>query len=343
MPGFALLIAPSANKVYASSAIELTVAELRLFSREVQELDIRNVDKTTIGGLPYVVFDCTDIDSRKISFISNLSSAYALFERCEGALLPVELISGEKLDSDLITIQRYAGKTNEQFTRLMLNLALVCSDFRERAFTGGLHVFDPVFGRGTTLNRALTYGHHVGGTELDKRSFDGYQSFIKTWLKDKRFKHRLTAQPVKKNKKLIATRFDVTLARSRDALKAGEQQTINAVNVDTRRSLDFFAKDSHHVIVGDLPYGIRHGAGVRGELSRTPDVLVADCLPVWAKILKTGGTLALSWNTRNFARDKFVVLLRDAGLLVLDDGLDKAFKHRVDHVITRDLIVAKKV
>ena len=343
MVSFAFLIAPSANKVYGASSIELTAAELRLFARELEELDIRNVDQANIGGLPYITFDCADIDRRKVSFISNLSSGYALFERCDDALVPVELISGEKLDSDLITIQKYAGKTNEQFTRLMLNLGLVCSEFREQAFTGGLHVFDPVFGRGTTLNRALSYGHHVAGTELDKRSFEGYQAFIKTWLKDKRFKHQLVTQPVKKNKKRIATKFDVTLAKNKDALKAGEQQTIKTVNVDASQSLDYFAKDSHHVIVGDLPYGIQHGAVVRGEVSRTPDALVAKCLPVWTKILKTGGTLSLSWNTRTFARDKLVALLCDVGLTVLNEDLDKAFKHRVDHVINRDLIIAKKV
>ena len=49
------------------------------------------------------------LSARDIAYVSNLSSAYALFERAGELLRPLELTPLAHYDSDLITIPKYAG------------------------------------------------------------------------------------------------------------------------------------------------------------------------------------------------------------------------------------------
>ena len=117
MPRYALLIAPSTNRVYAEAALPLTRAELSIFG------GVSDIAEARIGGVPYVTFEA----SGDVAHLANLSSAYALFERVEDLLRPVLLAPLARYDSDLITIPKYAGKTNEQFTKLVLNLTVLAS------------------------------------------------------------------------------------------------------------------------------------------------------------------------------------------------------------------------
>ena len=48
----------------------------------------------------------------------------ALFERDGDALRPVELPRRDRFDDDLLTILKYPGKTNELFTKLLLNVTV---------------------------------------------------------------------------------------------------------------------------------------------------------------------------------------------------------------------------
>src|ERR1051326_8038795 len=102
-----------------------------------------------------------------------------------------------RYDSDLITIPKYAGKTNEQFTKLVLNLTLLGSAFARRMLDGNLTVFDPLCGRGTTLNQALMYGYDGIGVEIDGKDVEAYKLFLQTWLKRKRLKHTADLVPVR--------------------------------------------------------------------------------------------------------------------------------------------------
>ena len=40
--------------------------------------------------------------------------------------------------------------------------------------TGRLTVFDPLCGRGTTLNQALMYGYDAAGLDVDGKDFEAY-------------------------------------------------------------------------------------------------------------------------------------------------------------------------
>src|SRR2546423_1583935 len=167
MPRYALLIAPSTNRVYADASLRLTRAELSIFGGTVLSAMPSEIDEERLGGVPYVVFD-GELTGTDLGYLANLSSAYALFERVGDDLLrPVELSPLTHFDDDLITIPKYAGKTNEQFTRLLLNVTLLASRFGPEMCTRRLTVLDPLCGRGTTLNQALRYGYHAIGIERD--------------------------------------------------------------------------------------------------------------------------------------------------------------------------------
>jgi hypothetical protein len=128
---FGILIRPSANRVYADSSVALMEAELEVLDREVLGGRIGDPQSRTIGGVPYLTFTAEELSARDVAFMSNLSSLYALFRLGEdggGALYPVELSPLDRLDDDLLTIQKYAGKTNEYFTKLLLNVTVWASD-----------------------------------------------------------------------------------------------------------------------------------------------------------------------------------------------------------------------
>jgi len=117
MSRYALLLAPSANRVYADQAGRLASAELAAFG-SVLGSGLSDISQEFIGGVEYLTFSA-ELAARDISYLSNLSSGYALFERVEDLLRPVLLTPLARYDSDLITIPKYAGKTNEQFTKLV--------------------------------------------------------------------------------------------------------------------------------------------------------------------------------------------------------------------------------
>jgi hypothetical protein len=337
---YALLILPSANRVYADAAVGLTRAELELFGRSVLKAPVDDVDTTIIGGVPYVTFGADDLDPDSVAMLSNLSSIYALYQVEDGLLRPVELRPLDRFDDDLITIQKYAGKTNEQFTKLLLNATLLASrfasDFRERRFS----VIDPLCGRGTTLNQALMYGFDAAGIDRDQKDFEAYATFIQTWLKRKRLKHQADAGPVRRNRQVVARRLQVTLAESKEQYKAGETQHLDVVNADTTKALEFFRPGTFDLVVADAPYGVQHGSRVAGrERTRSPLELVLEAAPVWAALLRSGGALGLAWNTHVARRDALASALVGAGLVVSDGP---SFAHRVDQSIVRDIIVASK-
>jgi SAM-dependent methyltransferase len=325
VPRFALLIAPSTNRVYAGSALPLTRAELSVFGRITSP--VTEIGEARIGGVPYVTFDASLTDP-DVECLSNLSSIYALYE-CVGDLLrPVELRPLGYLDEDLVTIPKYAGKTNEQFTRLLLNVTLVAAGHRPGA--PQLTVLDPLCGRGTTLNIALRYGYHAIGIERDGKEVDAYAAFLKTYLKRKRLKHQAELNPVRRDRKLVARRFTATIAG---------RQTVTMYHADTVEARQFLKAGCADVVVADAPYGVAHGSHAGGTRTRAPLDLLRAAVPVWVELLAPGGALGISWNTHVAARAEAAAILEKHGLTVVDLP-DLA--HRVDQAILRDILVARK-
>ena len=359
MSRYAFLILPSHNRVYADAAPSLARAELAVVSAALPDGGIsqESVAETVIGGVPYVTFEGGELSRRDADLLANLSSLYALFEVAGATgnelLRPVPLRRLDRYSDDLLTILKYLGKTNEQFTKLLLNVTLASSAFAGALETRRLSVLDPLCGRGTTLNQALMYGFDAFGADIDARDVEAYAVFIRRWLKDKRLKHQADFSPVRRDRKVVARRLAAEFAATKDEYKAGDIQRLEVVEADTTRIGEFFRPASADLVVADLPYGVQHGShgtGRAGErardgaktLARSPLDLLRAAAPAWVKALRPGGALGISWNTRVARREDAAGALADAGLEVLDSAPYRAFRHRVDQAITRDILIARK-
>lgn len=341
MNSYAALVYPSANRVYADASAALLIAELRVFDRAVLGGRITELAEATIGGVPCVIFVAPELSDGDVELLSNLSVLYALFG-IEGELLrPVTLRRLDVFDSDLLTIQKYSGKTNELFTKLVFNVTALSTDRPGDLMTGRLRVLDPMCGRGTTLNQAMMYGCDAAGLDIDGKDFEEYGRFIRTWLKNKRIKHKATAAPIRREHTQLGRRLDISLGTDKESYKAGVALQLSFVHGDTVRSAEFFRPGSFDVIVTDAPYGVRHGSRTE-RLSRTPMELLRAALPGWVTVLRGGGALGISWNTYVADRAELAGILGDAGLTVLDDGPYLGFAHRVDQAIVRDVLIATK-
>src|SRR6201995_5823131 len=250
MSRYAFLILPSHNRVYADAAPSMARAELAVLSAALPGgvIEDGSVAETTIGGVPYVTFDIDELSPRDASLLANLSCLYALFEVTGAAgselLRPVPLRRLDRFDDDLLTILKYQGKTNEQFTKLLLNVTLASSAFAGALESRRLSVLDPLCGRGTTLNQALMYGFDAYGADIDARDVEAYAVFIQRWLKDKRLKHQADFSPVRRDRKVVARRLTAQFAATKDEYKAGDVQRLEVVEADTTQVAEFFRKAS---------------------------------------------------------------------------------------------------
>ncbi|WBQ06256.1 TRM11 family SAM-dependent methyltransferase [Kribbella sp. CA-293567] len=343
MARYALLVLPSTNRVYAESSIALTMAELALFGQRALDADVTEIGETRIGGVPYVTFEAEELSAADAAKLANLASIYALF-RLDGKLLePVELRSLDKLDSDLISIQKYQGKTNELFTKLLLNVTLLSSAFGPQLLERRFSVIDPLCGRGTTMNQALMYGFDAAGVDVDRKDFDAYATFLQTWLKRKRLKHDAEVVRVRREHQLVAHRFQASFGLTKEAWKDGDKFNLSYVNADTTKALEFHKRGSFDLVVTDAPYGVQHGSRTaESGLHRSPIDLLKAAAPVWAGLLRSGGALGIAWNTNVARRSAAIEILAQAGLEPLDEPPYQDFVHRVDQAIVRDILVARK-
>jgi SAM-dependent methyltransferase len=340
---YAVLVAPSANRVYARAAAALTVAELGVLGETVLAGRLGDARPEEVAGLGYVGFD-GDLDAAALARIANLSTAFAMFERMAGgALRPVRLDRLDCLDDDLLTILKYQGKTNELFTKLLVNVTVLASHSAERMLTHRLRVLDPLCGRGTTLNQVLMYGWHASGVDRSTKDFDAYAAFLRRWLEDKRLKHTATVAKLRRDGQTLGRRLEVELATSKERWAAGDRITLSSALADTRATADVFRAGSLDAVVTDAPYGVQHGShGGDGGLRRKPLDLLTEALPGWVSVLRPGGAVGIAVNTRTCPRDQALELLANARLQPRDTAAYRGFEHRVDQAIVRDVVVGVK-
>lgn len=353
MPRYLMLRTPSANRVYAGESGPLTAAEL-----EITAPFATGIAEEELAGVSYLSFEAPELNDAQLATVARQSAAFALFEdrspsgtgeerpnsdegsrkRADHLLRPVALPRPFTLDDDLVSIPKYPGKTNEQFTQLLVGVTLAAIT---REPTGPRQILDPLAGRGTTLSTALLLGHDAFGVEGDAKAFEQMASFYKTYLRRKRIKHAADVRPVRRDGKSVGRRFDAEITTDEG------RRTVSAFTGDTRDSAALFGKKRFDAVVADAPYGVAHGSttdvrGVSGKRDRSPAGLLKEAIPVWAGQLMHGGALGLSWNTFGLSREDLAGLLDKAGLVVQQGGAWERFAHRVDSSIKRDLIVAVK-
>jgi hypothetical protein len=341
MTAYALLPRAAGNRVYGATAVGLTRAELDFVARRLFDGLVTKHETVELGGVEYVAFDCGErsLDDLQLAVLSNLSSLHALFARDGDALTPVLVAPFRQHDDDITTIQRYVGKTNELFTRLLVNVTLAATPRGFHRLLAGdrVRLLDPLCGRGTTLNQAVVYGIDAQGIEIDGRDLEAYDQFLLTWLKDKRIKHQVERARLRKGRATPAGRMTVAYGPPGD-----ERRRIEVVNDDTLNAADHVKARSIDVLVADLPYGVQHETRPSGDgrVARRPDELLRRALPVWRGLLRPQGAMGLAWNLRTLDRARMFALLDGAGFSACQAEDDDAFVHRVDRAITRDLVVA---
>jgi len=343
-----VLVRPSANRVYAAATPALLAAETAVLDETVLGGRISGIGQEPLGGVPYLTFDAELDDGPDLAALGLLSTRYAVYRREGAALHPVETGIAPHLDEDLVTIPKYAGKTNELFTRLLLNLTLWAAGVGPADLGASpdrarrVRVLDPLCGRGTTLHQALLLGCDASGVDVDAQDLDAHEAHLKTWLRHKRLKHSAAVAPIRRDGRRIGRRLDVSLAADKQAWKDGDVQRLDAVEGDTVRIGDHVRAGSQDVVVADAPYGVRHGARAAGRLDRNPLDLVGAAAEGWAATLRPGGALGLAVNTHVAPRSEVVALLAGAGLQPLEHGPWLALSHRVDAGVHRDVVVARK-
>jgi SAM-dependent methyltransferase len=341
----ALLPKASANRVYGEAALGLARAELALLDDHVLDRVVLGSEVRELGGVPYVVADCEPsvLEPAALAVLSNVSSLHAAFELdADGRLRPLPLEPLRRHSDDITTIQRYAGKTNEALTHLLVNAALAVAPgaFRRALAGERVRLLDPACGRGTTLNRAVVYGLDAVGVEHDRRDIEAYEAFLLGWLKDQRLKHETQRARLRKGRATPATRCTVAYGAGKDR---AEHRVVDVIADDTVALREHLGARSVDVLVCDLPYGVQHGATpAPGVLRRSPGELLEAALPVWRDVLRPGGGVALAWNLRTLSRSELVEHLLAAGFELCVPPGDDRFAHRVDRSIQRDVVAARR-
>lgn len=324
MNQYAILRNAGHNQVYFQNSLPLAQAEL-----ELSALPLANLEEKILGGLSYLSFTTEELLSEEnLKKISRLSFVYGLFQVENDLLRPLMLPDVQVFDRSLTTILKYAGKTNEIFTRFLCNLALAQGNFNP----SGVKLLDPVAGRGTTLFEGFSLGCDAYGVEIQEKSVsEGYQH-LKKFLEKGKHKHKTkTIRFSGENKSFTAKRYQIMTENQHFELISGDNKYIDQL----------FSQNFFHIIVGDLPYGVKHGNQASG-LSRSPQQMIHSIGEKSYNALKKGGVLVFSWNTLVLSREKMVESLEKSGFSVCDEPIFQTLAHQVDASILRDVVVAKK-
>ena len=251
--------------MYASEADRLVAAELKIM---LGADDHPPIEPVRIAGIGYLALATECLDEHACATLGRLSGCYATFHREHDRLRPIEIIRPDLFDDDLVTIPKYPGKTNEQFTRLLINVTLASM---RRPSSGPISILDPLCGRGTVLSTAMMLGCNAAGVEVEAKAVEAYAAYLRSYLRRKRLKHNLEVNPVRREGKIIGKRLEAAV------IPNGRERPIalTVFSGDTRQSGALFGKRRFEAVVADAPYGVVHGSrtdvsGVGGSGTAPP-------------------------------------------------------------------------
>ncbi len=345
MKKYALLCNPGHNKVYFETSLALAVSEISVVATNMTEKpsDIQN---EIISAINYITFTTENkLSESDLHTVSALSFVFAIFEIVEvndkTCFVPTEKSAKPFVHDSISSMLKYSGKTNELFTRMMINIA-----YNLQPNKGKIKMLDPVAGKGTTLYEGLIKGFDSYGIEVGDKVVNEAYHFVKKFCENNKYKHKTDKIRVSgPNKSYTATKYDVDIAVTKEDFKDKKFTKFEMISGNSINANDFYKKNFFDIIVGDLPYGVQHGNVTnekQSSLTRNPTQLLRACLPVWKEVLKTGGVVVISWNSNVMSREKVADIFNEKGFTVFDEDVFLSFEHRVDQAVMRDIIVAKK-
>ena len=336
---YAMLLKPHANVRYRQSLEKLAKIELECML-QAWGLEDAQVCMEQMAGEPFLVFETDKMTDEAWHEISRHSSICLAAQTGEGgALIPIARNVQGVLPDDLPHVLKYKGKTNADFTYLMLHCAKAASAFA-KADTP-LRVLDPMCGKGTTLFCAICEGNNAVGIETDLKSMQEADTYYARFLKLHRLKHKRTEQSRTLPKGGNAHSVAFEAAADAQAMKQGETITLEMINGDAARAAEMIKPNSVHLIVSDLPYGVQHAPKENGGMSALGRLL-RRVAPGCVKALRPGGAMAFSFNLNSLRRKEVEQVLAEAGLEVLTEGPYADFSHWVEQAVDRDVVVARK-
>ena len=330
---YAFLLYPHANIRYRQSLLQLAVQELSMtlsaLGREAE------VVPQKMGGAMFLTFEAAKLTERDMRMLSQLASVYMLFEMEDGKLTTLERTHPNYVGEDLPALLKYKGKTNEMFTDTMLTMALAASAFMP-VHDSQLVVCDPMAGRGTTLMLALRRGYYGVGIEIGKADVKEAADYMTRYLEFHRIKYKRTDSALTVRGQVGGRENKFVFSDSAEHFKDGDTRTLRLICGDTREAEALLKPNSVHLMVTDAPYGVQKGtAGRQDSIGGT----IAAALPGWFDVLKSGGVLAMSFNTHVTRREGLVRLFEKAGFEIVQTA---NLEHWVEQAISRDVILARK-
>lgn len=288
-----------------------------------------------MGGAMFLTFEAAKLTERDMRMLSQLASVYMLFEMEDGKLTTLERTHPNYVGEDLPALLKYKGKTNEMFTDTMLTMALAASAFMP-VHDSQLVVCDPMAGRGTTLMLALRRGYHGVGIEIGKADVKEAADYMTRYLEFHRIKYKRTDNALTVRGQVGGRENKFVFSDSAEHFKDGDTRTLRLICGDTREAEALLKPNSVHLMVTDAPYGVQKGtAGRQDSIGGT----IAAALPGWFDVLKSGGVLAMSFNTHVTRREGLVRLFEKAGFEIVQTA---NLEHWVEQAISRDVILARK-
>jgi hypothetical protein len=332
----ALKITPQRSTQYARMTAQL--AQPELLTSPLGDV-LQELQHITLAGQQYLLAQVDEeaIEIRKtqaiLGHLGATSEAYeylASVGDVEGPFLrPIEPLFTSFVPIEMAEARRYRGKTNELFTRVLLNVALFAGEYRT-CYNERLRILDPLCGGGTTLFLALASGYDSFGIELERQDVETTAVFVRQYLDGEHIRYKEIDERGRK----AGRRYQFEIGEK------GHTRQLVLVHGDTVEAQGHMREvvggPRMHAIVGDLPYGIQHFGEVAALLSKA--------LPVWENLLLPGGTIALAWNATRIARAEMLGLLElHTHLQVRNTPPYTDFAHSVDRVIKkRDLVVGVK-
>jgi hypothetical protein len=330
MPTLAAKIAPQRSTQYAALASALAGPELRLSPLGGAIGEPREV---TLAGQPYLLLDVpgglTPAQEQALWQMGATSEFFWFYEEVGGVLgpflQPLTPAWTPPFPPELVEARRYRGKTNELFSRVLINVA-------RWAHSGApTTLLDPLMGGGTFLFVALQLGLNALGIERGRADVESTDTFLGRFLQEARVRHTRRAERVPGGRRTIYAIEVPSLDRSLTAVLAhGDALEAPRLLGQLPRTL------RPDLVVADLPYGIQHA----GELA----TLLTDGLAAWHEFAAPDAVLALAWDATQSARAEMVARVERAGRWeALRGGAWEQLAHPVDRAIKRrDVLVARR-
>jgi len=334
---YAFQIKPHANARYALSMNKLARIECQCL---LYALGIHaDVTQETLAGTQFIVLETEELNEQGWKILSGHSGVSFAALKEGDWLKPMQLYQAAYLDADLAQILKYKGKTNADFTLMMLHCAKAASTFA--LDDAPLTVLDPVCGRGTTLYSALQEGNNATGIEINGKDIHEANTYFKRYLQYHRHKHKRETYSATLPQGNHAEEIRYQLANDVRAYKDGDFRTLRLFRGDAAYADRMAGSESCHLLIADLPYGVQHGT--KGEKGKSAlERLMWEIFPACCQTLKKGGAAAIAFNTFTLKRESVSTALQNAGFRVLTQPPFDNFSHWVEQAVNRDMVIAVK-